>query len=164
MTRATLPPGAFLLILFAAGAAARGQQSPAWQSCLPAFEDNITGATADASRTWITDLAGLQQITSQTAPTPIRLSIREVTVDDVSNEGFWIVADGRQCRLYVVPAEGQLIRVRRGEVVSVQGEIRYGVLREPSTAKPKRQPYLYSYTVRPAWYPATKPDGRYTSK
>jgi hypothetical protein len=158
MTRETLSPGAFLLILFTSGPAAPAQQSPSRQPCFPSSERTTTSASADSSRVWITDLAGLQQITSQTAPRRIRLSLRDVAVDEVSNEGFWIVADGKQCRLYVVPAEGQRIRVRRGEIVSVQGEIRYGSLRETPSAKPRQQLYLYSYIVRPAWYPDTKAD------
>jgi hypothetical protein len=88
----------------------------------------------------------------------IRLSIKDVVVDDVSDDGFWVGSAGSECRLYVVPAEGELIRVRRGETVSMQGEIRYRTLRQLPSGKPTNQPYLYSYIVRPAWDPDIKPE------
>ena len=54
--------------------------------------------------------------------------------------------------LILLPAEGDRIRVRPGEIVSLQGEIRYPRVRLATAKKSTAQPYLYSYTVRPAWY------------
>ena len=140
------------------GSVVLAQQSPPEQPCLSSSDRSTVAPVADSPSAWITNLAGLQQVRIQTAPRAIRLLLKDVVVDAVDENGFWLGAKDTDCRLYVVPAEGALIRVRRGEVVSVQGEIRFGALQEASGARPRRQPYLYSYIVRPAWYPDAKPE------
>lgn len=85
-----------------------------------------------------------------------------VCVRELTSDGFWVTPDRDDARAFVRPAEGPLIDVRVGESVTVRGEIRL-------TATPNDQgaanqtadgrtmsgpvPYVYAYTVRPAWPP-----------
>lgn len=83
------------------------------------------------------------------------VAVADVEVAEVLNHGFWVVAkDGKQ-RVFVVPAEGSLIRVRRGEFVSLHGEVRLAVTRPDAhaghIARLPNTAYIYAYTVRPAW-------------
>ena len=49
-----------------------------------------------------------------------------VRVNEIVDRGFWVVRIGGDERIFVVPAEGNLITVRLGEVVTVHGEVRLG--------------------------------------
>jgi len=152
-TRAILSIIPSLLILFASTAAAQSEPPSVRTSCLSLAERTTTTSVADAGDAWITEFDRLQRVTSQRASATLRLSLTDVVVDGTGEHGFWISAGDGACRLYVRPAEGDLIRVRDGELVSVQGEIRYAVRQGASNGTRRELPYLYSYIVRPAWYP-----------
>ena len=77
-------------------------------------------------------------------------------VREIVDRGFWVTPIGSEERVFTVPAEGNLITVRAGEVISVHGEVR--IMRRPvdPTVIARRAfglfiPYVYAYTVRPAW-------------
>lgn len=74
----------------------------------------------------------------------------------VANDGFWVSEAQGLSQVFVVPAEGSLIKVRPGEVVSLHGEVRLGATKRHNNAdlNPKSDnatPDVYAYTVRPAW-------------
>jgi len=84
------------------------------------------------------------------------------TVNEVVEGGFWVAAIDDDERIFVVPAEGNRIKVHPGELVTLHGEVR---LRWPSALErqsPSRTlrsliPYLYAYTIRPAWPQEKRP-------
>lgn len=98
-------------------------------------------------RVWITDI----QNPALTSPNELRgrrLSVRDLVVDSIDAHGFWILVGRPQCRMFVVPAEGSLIRVAPGEVVDLQGEFRHATqadLHDTSTPV-----FIYAYVVRKA--------------
>ena len=79
-----------------------------------------------------------------------------VRVDEIVGRGFWVAAiDGGE-RIFVVPAEGKLITVRPGEFITLHGEVRLRASRlvgQQSASQLFRPvlPYVYAYTIRPAW-------------
>jgi hypothetical protein len=79
-----------------------------------------------------------------------------VEVREIVDDGFWVTPIGSDESVFTVPAEGNLITVRAGEVISVHGEIRLMRRPEDRPVIPSRTfrsfiPYVYAYTVRPAW-------------
>jgi hypothetical protein len=79
-----------------------------------------------------------------------------VRVEETRDHGFWVTPLAGEERIFVVPAEGSLIAVRTGELVSLHGEVRL----MPNAGDQRRtgnatsgwvMPYVYAYTVRPAW-------------
>jgi len=155
MTRTTLAFVPVLLTLSLTTSAAQSKPTGNRPSCFDVGERTPATSLADSADEWITNFSGLVQVTSHTPSRVIRLSVKDVVVDDVDERGFWISANDSTCRLFVRPAEGDRIHVRRGEIVSVQGEIRYAVEHGASNGSPRQWPYLYSYIVRPAWYAGT---------
>lgn len=90
--------------------------------------------------------------------TPARLligrevSVRDVHVVRVDRGGFWISVPQSNDEIFVIPAEGSLIGVGAGDIVSVRGEVR--PLTHPRRpARPTTawdgQLYIYAYVVRP---------------
>jgi len=79
-----------------------------------------------------------------------------VRVSEIVDRGFWASAGDGEERVFVVPAEGNLITVRPGEFVTVHGDVRLrpgpldGQQSSGRTFRPLI-PYVYAYTVRPAW-------------
>jgi hypothetical protein len=102
--------------------------------------------------------------------TPARLrigrevSVRDVDVVRVDRGGFWISVPHSNDEILVLPAEGSLIGVGAGDIVSVRGEIRPMTrplhrARQTTTAWDE-QLYIYAYVVRPTGigdYRATRP-------
>jgi hypothetical protein len=85
---------------------------------------------------------------------------QDVCVRELTNHGFWVTRDQDDARVFVHPAEGSLITVRVGESVTVHGEVRRTTtpmerpLADRLTSAPaiaRAIPYVYAYTVRPAW-------------
>jgi hypothetical protein len=77
-------------------------------------------------------------------------------VDEIGDRGFWATAADGEERVFIVPAEGTLITVRPGEFVTVHGEVRLrprplGGQQSPSRTFRSVIPYVYAYTIRPAW-------------
>ena len=60
----------------------------------------------------VTDVAGRE------------VAIRELRVADVDASGFWVTGDGDDGRVFVFPAEGELIEVTPGDTVNVHGDVR----------------------------------------
>jgi len=86
----------------------------------------------------------------------VEVAAEDVCVSELGSNGFWATADGDDARAFVHPAEGPLIEVRVGESVAVHGEVRL-----TTDATDRRQvPYVYAYTVRPAWPHANHPGTR----
>ena len=86
----------------------------------------------------------------------IEVVAADVQVREVVTHGFWVTLMDSEERVFIVPAEGNLITVRAGELISVHGEVR--IMRRPvdPTVIARRafglfSPYVYAYTVRPAW-------------
>ena len=84
------------------------------------------------------------------------ISTRDVRVKQVANHGFWVSAENGARVVFVVPAEGSLIIVRPGEVVSLNGEVRLTATTQHNKSDVNSEPegvmpYVYAYTVRPAW-------------
>jgi hypothetical protein len=81
------------------------------------------------------------------------VAFRDVLIERVGQYGFWISAPGALDQVFVVPAEGSLIRPRAGDLVSVHGELRpmndhlRGML-NPRYAWDE-QVYVRAFTVRP---------------
>jgi hypothetical protein len=112
--------------------------APEAEKRYPMFQiDGLVGASHDAS------LIGRE------------IAVQNVRVQSVGNHGFWVGTERGLGLVFVVPAEGSLIAVRAGEVVSLHGEVRSGASKRHQTGvDPKRgslTPYVYAYTVRPAW-------------
>ena len=138
-----------LLLLVPQVAPLEAQQPAAPKTCF----DQSAGAAprmTPIQSEWITDLTTVPTIGTRDRTARLRVSVRDVRVDGVGDGGFWIIANEGGCRLFVIPAERDLIRVHRGELVSLQGEIRVAAV-ATSDNKSSPQRYLYSYTVRPAW-------------
>lgn len=79
-----------------------------------------------------------------------------VKVSEIVDRGFWVAAIDGDERIFVVPAEGNLITVRPGEFVTVHGDVRLRPTPLDGQQSPSRTfgpliPYVYAYTVRPAW-------------
>jgi hypothetical protein len=79
-----------------------------------------------------------------------------VRVDEIVDRGFWVTPVDRKERIFIFPAEGSLITVRVGEFVSVHGDVRLARSLMDGHQIPGRyfrslMPYVYAYTVRPAW-------------
>jgi hypothetical protein len=79
-----------------------------------------------------------------------------VRVNEIADHGFWVAAIDGEERIFVVPAEDNLITVRPGEFVTVHGEIRLRpspLVGQQSPGQIFRPviPYVYAYIVRPAW-------------
>lgn len=92
-----------------------------------------------------------------------------VQVREIGDDGFWVTPIGSEEGVFTVPAEGTLITVRTGELISVHGEVR--LMRSPLNRSvfPRRihhwlVPYVYAYTVRPAWPKETVPRAPLTSR
>jgi len=97
---------------------------------------------------WITDVdLALAASTKQSVGQ--RISLRDVRVSHVEPMGFWIAGCDSQWRLLIVPAEGSLIHVETGDVVSLQGEFRRRVGAPARTAF-VADAYVYAYIVRKA--------------
>ena len=84
-----------------------------------------------------------------------------VRVNEIVGRGFWASAVDGDERVLVVPAEGNLITVRPGEFVSVHGEVRLRASplvgqQSPGTFR-SAIPYVYAYTIRPAWPKERRP-------
>jgi hypothetical protein len=86
----------------------------------------------------------------------------DVCVRELTRDGFWVTPDQDDARAFVHPAEGPLIDVRVGESVTVRGEVRLTTTpNDPGAANQTTDgrslsgpvPYVYAYTVRPAWPP-----------
>jgi len=97
--------------------------------------------------------------------TPARLlmgrevSVRDVHVVRVDRGGFWISVPQSEDEIFVAPAEGSLIGVGAGDIVSLRGELRQmTTLPRAKTVRDERL-YIYAYVVRPtgiADYPVTE--------
>jgi hypothetical protein len=76
---------------------------------------------------------------------------RDVPVDAVEPFGFWLTSAGPNGRVFVLPAEGELISVQANEPVSIHGEVR-AVTPDLllSLGITDSIIYVYAYTVRPA--------------
>lgn len=94
-------------------------------------------------------------------PPDVELAGREVSADhvevtNVDRHGFWVSTANGKTEVLVVPAEGSLITIRPGESVDIHGEVRFVRIR-PHRPRPgnadsaEMTPYVYAYTVRPAW-------------
>jgi hypothetical protein len=94
------------------------------------------------------------------SPPALELAGREVSADAVEvtrvdRNGFWASATEGKREVFVIPAEGRLITVRPGESVDIHGEVRF-VRMKPNHSRTGNsdsdiRPYVYAYTVRPAW-------------
>lgn len=93
---------------------------------------------------WVTDPQALRVIPIRVLRT-LRLSLRDVAVDRVTDAGFYVRLSAPTCSLLVIPAEGSLIRVTRDELVDIQGEFRDARSRSPVNAEDM---FIYAYTVR----------------
>lgn len=84
-----------------------------------------------------------------------------VRVDAIVGRGFWASAADGEERVFVVPAEGNLITVRPGEFVTVHGEVRLRASPLVGQQHPGTFgsviPYVYAYTIRPAWPKKKRP-------
>ena len=85
----------------------------------------------------------------------------QVRVNETADRGFWVTPVGGADRIFIVPAEGSLIAVHAGELVSLHGEVRLmrnAIDRGTSRGRTSDvvAPYVYAYTVRPA-RPTDKP-------
>jgi hypothetical protein len=92
----------------------------------------------------------------------VEVVAEHVCVSELRGDGFWVTPDQDQesRRTFVVPAEGRLVKVRVGESVMLHGEVRLtpSLMHEradaslrTSRARSQPTPYVYAYTVRPAW-------------
>jgi hypothetical protein len=90
----------------------------------------------------------------------VEVIAEDVCVSELADRGFWVRQDQDAARVFVHAAEGGLVSVRVGEVVTVHGEVRLAT--SPLDAAPavwgtggraasRPMPYVYAYTVRPAW-------------
>jgi hypothetical protein len=101
-------------------------------------------ASHPATVRWITDPQALTAIPVGVLRT-LRLSLRDVAVDRVTDGGFYVRLRDSTCSLLVIPAEGSLIHVIRDELVDIQGEFRDLRSRSPIGAEGV---FVYAYTVR----------------
>lgn len=101
------------------------------------------------SRAWITDLADVANVLSASTLEGRQISVRDVRVDAVEDDGFWIVSADQRARIRVLPAEHGLVKAHPGATVSVRGEFRRvtSAMRHIGDAEVS----LYAYVVRPAW-------------
>jgi hypothetical protein len=91
----------------------------------------------------------------------VEVVAEDVCVSELTDRGFWVRPDQAGARVFVRAAEGRLIRVRVGELVTVHGEVRLATRRiydgpaggrtTDYRAISRTMPYVYAYTVRPAW-------------
>src|SRR5688500_4303683 len=94
--------------------------------------------------------------------TPTRISRRvmlwDVTVEEITSTGFWVSSPSSMTQVFVRAAEGSLITMRRGDSVTIRGEVRpmpvtlHRSLHIDDNDR-RDQLYVYAYTVRPAWQP-----------
>jgi len=129
-----------LLIGFAAPAYAQTPPVPA----MPCPAGSDTARQPLSPRGWIIDLPSIAA-RSERELLGLRLSVRDVRVEELSDAGFYVPAGVTECRVLVVPAEGPLIQVSPGELVDFQGEFR-----RQRAASPGGDGilYVYAYTVR----------------
>ncbi len=97
---------------------------------------------------WITDLDSTFALSGKQSLGQ-RISVRDVRVSQVNRSGFWIAGRNVQWRLFIVPAEGSLIHVEAGDVVSLQGEFRRQT-RTRGLIASVPDAYVYAYIVRKA--------------
>jgi hypothetical protein len=92
-------------------------------------------------------------------PPDLEFAGREVSADEidvtrVDRDGFWVSATGGKREVFVIPAEGSLISVRRGEAIDIHGEVRFVRIKpnhsRTGNSESDLRPYVYAYTVRPA--------------
>jgi hypothetical protein len=91
-----------------------------------------------------------------------------VCVREVTGHGFWVTPVHDDAHAFVHPAEGPLIKVRVGESVTIHGEVRLTTNpmeqrtadQWPGHAISRPMPYVYAYTVRPAWPRDSAPPAR----
>jgi hypothetical protein len=79
------------------------------------------------------------------------VAIRGLRVDEVDAAGFWVTAGSPGQRMFVFPAERDLIQVQRGDVVNIYGDVRLAPeqwQRRPSTLA-GTELLIYAFTVRP---------------
>jgi hypothetical protein len=90
----------------------------------------------------------------------VEVVAQDVCVSELTDRGFWARPDPEGARVFVHAAEGRLISVRVGELVTVHGEVRLAmnpIALGPAAREADRRvgarpiPYVYAYTVRPAW-------------
>jgi hypothetical protein len=136
----------------------------AWSSATP-FAQGAGAAAAEDKRSASTPVtverSAIFDITKIATSTIDTLLEREVVavpvrVEETRDHGFWVTPVAGEERVFVVPAEGSLIAVRAGELVSVHGEVRLmpNAGHEQRTGNPTSglvMPYVYAYTVRTAW-------------
>jgi len=121
------------------------------QSGTPASADQ----TSPAAHAFIFEIDELP-----TTPTRIskRVMLWDVTVEEITSTGFWVSSPSSMTEVFVRAAEGSLITMRRGDSVSIRGEVRpmpVTLHRSLHIGDNDRrdQLYVYAYTVRPAWRP-----------
>jgi hypothetical protein len=87
-----------------------------------------------------------------------RVMLWDVTVEEITSTGFWVSSPSSMTQAFVRAAEGSWITLRRGQSVSIRGEVRpmpvslHRSLNIGDHDK-RHQLYVYAYTVRPAWQP-----------
>jgi hypothetical protein len=80
------------------------------------------------------------------------VALRDIQVDEIETRGFWATTPGRDSRVFVLPAEGDLVPVDARDLVNIHGDVR------PLTPEFARRldiesaasVFIYAYTVRPA--------------
>ena len=112
-----------------------------------AVDDERGDSRPEGPTRWITNLETVFALPAPQAQGQ-RISVRSVRVSQVDPTGFWITGSN-QCRLFIVPAEGSLIHVEPGELISLQGELRLHSRLHASLA-PSPGAYVYAYIVRKA--------------
>jgi hypothetical protein len=132
----------WLTLLIALAAPAEAQTGTT--AAVPCPAGNETTSPPLSPRVWITDLPSIAT-RSERELLGLRLSVRDVRVEELSDSGFYVPAGAAACRVLIVPAEGPLIQVAPGELVDFQGEFR---LQKASSASGAGTLYVYAYTVR----------------
>jgi hypothetical protein len=118
-------------------------------------DESATDISSNASRTPIFSIDAIA-----VSPPDLELAGREVSADGIEvtktdRDGFWVSANSGKREVLVIPAEGSLITVRPGESVDIHGDVRLMRMTKASDSRTPEpadiRPYVYAYTVRPAW-------------
>lgn len=96
------------------------------------------------------DLEGVVVATGTVAGCEV--SLRDIRVDEIDARGFWATALGTDDRVFVLPAEGELITVAADDLVNIRGDVRPFTpeLARSLTIRAPASVFIYAYTVRPA--------------
>jgi hypothetical protein len=97
----------------------------------------------------------VEQVPTEATGVPAQVMLWDVTVEEVTATGFWVSSRSPGAQVFVRPAEGRLITTRRGESISIRGEVRSSAAAsDDGMGRRGRRDrvYVYAYTVRPAWF------------